>query len=428
MRKFWVLLKKEVRELITLQMLLPFAITIIMFIAIGNLVGAQGEEAQRVQEVVVVDLDNSAASIALVDVLEQSGFDSIPADLADGRELVDELKSQNLSLGLLIPSGFGDGIASGAVQEVETYSIIKGFSAIASVDSEMLAAVLGAANEGMSTQLIAAAAPGNDPLALKEPVTFTQHVVLGDAQAEARVSEVFGLITQQTTFIPIILFLVIIFSAQMIATTVASEKENKTLETLLASPVSRAALITAKMLAAALVALLSAAAYMVGLNYYMRGIMEGLGGGPDTSMGAGLAEKLGIALVAGDWVLMGLALFAAILVALSIAVILGAFAENVKAVQSLLTPLMLLVMIPYFLTIFIDLEQVGVVVKWFVLAIPFTHAFTAAPNLFLGNYGTVVAGIVYQFVWFVVLVAIAARIFASDRILTMKLDLRRKKR
>lgn len=428
MRKFWVLLKKEVRELITLQMLLPFAITIVMFIAIGNLVGAQGEEAQRVQEVVVVDLDNSAASAALVGVLEQSGFDSIPADLADGNELIDELKSQDLSLGLIIPNGFGDGIASGSVQEVETYSIIKGFSAIASVDSEMLAAVLRAANEGMSTQLIAAAAPESDPLALKEPVTFTQHVVLGDAQAEARVSEVFGLITQQTTFIPIILFLVIIFSAQMIATTVASEKENKTLETLLASPVSRAALITAKMVAAALVALLSAAAYMVGLNYYMRGIMEGLGGGPDTSMGAGLAEKLGIALVAGDWVLMGLALFTSILVALSIAVILGAFAENVKAVQSLLTPLMLLVMIPYFLTIFIDLEQVGAVVKWFVLAIPFTHAFTAAPNLFLGNYGIVVAGIVYQFIWFVVLVAIAARIFASDRILTMKLNLKRKQR
>lgn len=428
MRKFWVLLKKEVRELITLQMLLPFAITIVMFIAIGNLVGAQGEEAQRVQEVVVVDLDNSAASAALVEVLEQSGFDPIPADLADGNELVHELKSQDLSLGLIIPNGFGDGIASGSVQEVETYSIIKGFSAIASVDSEMLAAVLRAANEGMSTQLIAAAAPESDPLALKEPVTFTQHVVLGDAQAEARVSEVFGLITQQTTFIPIILFLVIIFSAQMIATTVASEKENKTLETLLASPVSRAALITAKMVAAALVALLSAAAYMVGLNYYMRGIMEGLGGGPDTSMGEGLAEKLGIALVAGDWVLMGLALFTSILVALSIAVILGAFAENVKAVQSLLTPLMLLVMIPYFLTIFIDLEQVGAVVKWFVLAIPFTHAFTAAPNLFLGNYGIVVAGIVYQFIWFVVLVAIAARIFASDRILTMKLNLKRKKR
>jgi len=35
---------------------------------------------------------------------------------------------------------------------------------------------------------------------------------------------------------------------------------------------------------------------------------------------------------------------------------------------------------------------------------------------------------VYQLIWFVVLVAVAARMFSSDRILTMKLDLRRKKR
>ena len=114
--------------------------------------------------------------------------------------------------------------------------------------------------------------------------------------------------------------------------------------------------------------------------------------------------------------------------ALSIAIILGAFAENVKAVQSLLAPLMILVMIPYFLTLFVDLDQAGPLLKWLVLAIPFSHSFSAAPNLFLNSYATVIAGIVYQFVWFVVLAGVAARIFSTDRILTMKLNLRRTKR
>ena len=56
------------------------------------------------------------------------------------------------------------------------------------------------------------------------------------------------------------------------------------------------------------------------------------------------------------------------------------------------------------------------------MAIPFTYPFLAGPNLFLGNEAAVWFGIAYQTLWFGVLVAIAARIFSSDRILTMKLS------
>jgi len=116
-------------------------------------------------------------------------------------------------------------------------------------------------------------------------------------------------------------------------------------------------------------------------------------------------------------------LFFAILVAISIALILGAFAENVRAVQSLLTPLMLMLMLPYFLVLFMDIEAASPALKWLVYAIPFSHPFMAGPNLFLGNYTMVWAGIAYEAVWVAVFLVLAARIFSSDRILTMKLDL-----
>ena len=109
-------------------------------------------------------------------------------------------------------------------------------------------------------------------------------------------------------------------------------------------------------------------------------------------------------------------------------IILGAFAENVKSVQALLTPLMMLMFVPYFLTMFLDLSALPDAARIAIMAIPFTYLFIAGPNIFLGNYGIVWFGVAYQMVWFAVFVVLAARVFSSDRILTMKLSLGRKKR
>lgn len=430
MRKFMVLLRKEVRELLTAQILLPFLVTILVFVGIGNLIGEQGEQADDQLTVGLVDVDGTGTSDALADALEDSGFSVVALDPAATDDMPTALADEDLSLGLVVPPGFEEGLTSGEPQEMQTYAVLENFSFLATRDAAQLSAVLAAVNDGLSTQLIAAAAPDSDPSALKNPVQFTEHVIVGESEAVASVAEVLSFVSSQTTFIPIILFIVIVFSAQMIATTIANEKENKTLETLLAAPVNRTALVGAKMVAAALVALLSAGVYMVGLRYYMQGVSEGLGGGMpgiDSGASSDTMAALGIALGASDYVMLGVTLFFSILVALAIAVILGAFAENVRAVQSLLAPLMVMLMIPYFLTLFVDLSQLGPAVRWFVYAIPFSHAFMAAPNLFLGDVGAVWLGIGYLALWCAALVFAAGRIFSTDRILTMKLDLRRKR-
>jgi len=121
--------------------------------------------------------------------------------------------------------------------------------------------------------------------------------------------------------IPIVLMLVIILASQMIAASIAGEKENKTLETLLSTPVARGALVTAKMTASGIVALVSAAAYMVGMNSYM-GSLIGDTGGTSTVVSQAI-QKLGLVFNAQGYVLLGLSVFAGIMVALSISVILG---------------------------------------------------------------------------------------------------------
>jgi ABC-2 type transport system permease protein len=286
-------------------------------------------------------------------------------------------------------------------------------------------------NSAVASMIAAEAAPSVPAQVLQRPVMTDERVVVGDRSAETSAMTVMAFVSQQTTFIPIVLFLVIVFAAQMIATAIATEKENKTLETLLSYPVSRASLVTSKMTAAGLIALLAAGAYMLGMQRYMDGMTQGLGGdaaGEAMQASEAAMVQLGLTFGPSDYAMLGLTLFAGILVALAIAIILGAFAESVKSVGALITPLMVLMLIPYFLTLFLDLSMLPDAARYAVMAIPFTYPFITGPNLFLGNYGVVWFGIVYQLVWFAVFVTIAARVFSSDRILTMKLSLGRKKR
>ncbi|TDB38182.1 MAG: ABC transporter permease [Actinobacteria bacterium] len=431
MRRFWVLLRKEIKELVTPQILLPFAITVVMFMFIGNIVGSQGTEAQANRRLALLDLDKSAASASLQGAVEQAGFKIDRVASTDPKGATDELADSGGTILLVVPKGYGESLAAGEPAPVDVYSVIRTFSFMAGQDSSALSAALAAVEQTVARDTVAGSAPDLDPAFLESPLQVRDHVRIGDRQADVSPDVVMGFITSQTTFVPIVLFIVVIFAAQMVAVAIATEKENKTLETLLAMPISRPGIVTAKMVAAGLVALLSAAGYMVGMRFYMDGLMKGLGGAEGEAAQAAsqaFAESLGLTLGVGDYALLGLSMFGAILVALAFALILGAFAENVKAVQSLLAPLMVLLMVPYFLSLFIDINSLAPLARTLVLAIPFSHAFLAAPNLFLGNTGAVVGGSLYELAWFAVLVVVAGRIFSSDRLLTMKLNFSRKKR
>jgi ABC-2 type transport system permease protein len=426
MRRFRILVMKELSELLTLQMLLPLAVTVVMFGLIGNLIG--GPVSGGVGATVhVVDADRTAASSLVTSGLEEAGFIVVSSPGTDPAAVAAADRGPGTGIVIGIPAGFEAGLAVRAPQKLATYTVMRNFSFFATRDIGVLTEALGAVNARVSESLIASISGPYDPATLRNPIALSEHVVIGNRSAVANASEVAGFVTGQTTFIPIVLFIVIMFAASMIASTVASEKENKTLETLLATPVGRAPLVLAKMSAAALIALASSAAYLFGMRYYMDRLASGIGSGAGGAGTAAAIQRLGLTLGVGDYLLLFTSLFCGILVALAIAVILGAFAENVRTVQAMLTPLTVAVMIPYFLTLFIDLDSTSPLVRAIVLAIPFTHPFRAAPALLLGDYATVWAGIAYELLWFAAAVFVATRIFASDRILTLRLGRRRTK-
>ncbi len=428
MKKFIVLVKKEIQELLTPQMLVPLVAVVLVFVFIGKVIGGQTAKINAPQPIAVMDLDNSATSQLIIQILGKSNLtvNSYPAQ--DVNLVIAQAKQKSEKVVVVIPVGFETGAKALTQQKIQVHTIFQNFSVLGSRASQSSAGALAAVNDSLSSQYLSKALSGVNLANIKQPVALDDFTIVGDRQAHISPAVVSGFITSQTTFIPIVLFLVIVFASQLIATSIASEKENKTLETLLSSPVSRKLVISAKLVGAGLVALLTAVVYLFGMRSYLGGLTGAIGTSAADAATKVAVAQLGLTFSAGDYVLLGLSLFFGILVALAIAIILGSFAQDTKSAQGVIAPLMVLVLVPYFLTLFLDISTLSPGLKILVYAIPFSHPFLAAPNILLHQAQNVWYGIAYMAALFFVFVYLASIIFASDKIFTMKLNFKKSRR
>jgi len=427
MKKFANLLKKEIKELVTIQLVVSLAFTVILFNFIGQVSRKEVQKAIGVQTIAALDEDGTTASRALLKGLESARFKII--DMAGkAKDLaIDAAKTGDAKLLLVIPAGFGASLQSLQPETIETYSFMRTFSLIGARGQVVVRGVISALNEALSNNFLRDKLPGLDPQSLKNPIKSKDFVIVRDRMAEGSANMIAGLISQQSLLIPVVLMMIVMYSSQMVISAVAMEKQNKTLETLLTVPIKRTSIITAKMLSAGLVGLISAGVYMFAFKGFVGGIGEEAAQAGAQAGGAAIMRQLGLTFDTTGYLILGAALFLAILVALALAMILGVLAEDFRSAQNMIMPLMFMVMIPYFLSLFADINTVSLPVKIFILAIPFSHPFLVSQNIYLGNYGMILGGLGYMLVVFGALVVFAARVFSTDRILTMKLRFGKKK-
>jgi ABC-2 type transport system permease protein len=427
MKRFTNLLKKEIKELVTKQLIFSLAFTVILFNFIGQMSKKEVRKAIGVQTISALDEDGSAASQALLKGLESARFKILDQSGKAKDQAIETAKAGESKLLLVIPKGFGDSLTELKPSEIETYSFMRSFSLIGARGQIVVQSVITALNEALSNNFLREKLPDMDPASLKKPIKSKDFVIVQDKMAEGSANMVAGLISQQSLLIPVVLMMIVIYSSQMVISAVAMEKQNKTLETLLTVPIKRTSIITAKMLAAGLVGLISAGVYMIGFKGFFGGIGDEAGMAGLQAGGASMMRQLGLYFNTSGYIILGLSIFLAILVALALAMILGVLAEDFRSAQNMIMPLMFMVMIPYFISLFADINTVSLPVKIFILAIPFSHPFLVSQNLYLGNYGMIAAGLAYMLIVFIILVIAAARIFSTDKILTMKLRFGKKK-
>ncbi len=425
MRTILNIVQKEARELLTPQMLVPFVAMMFIFLVIGRVLRSEFARSSQPQTVLVCDLDQTSLSAQIRDDLAGNQLAPVlfsgPTDSA-----LAQAQTAGINWVIVIPPGTADSVARLRPAPIEVYNIIRGFSIARTMRQLQLKTVFEQLNGHITLSRLQQQFPAADSALLLSPLTLREFLLVKGRLAAGSAAMLEGLVFSQTFLVPIVLMMIIIYSSQMIAASIGQEKENKTLETLLTVPINRTSIVIGKMLGASLVAVVIAALFMVAMTYYMGSFTSSM---PSSGMAPpAILASLDIGLTLKSFALVAVALLLAVIAALSLATLLAAFADDAKSAQMTTTPLMMLVTLPYLFTIFLDLEAASLPVKILVYALPFSYPFLTPRAVAFGQYGIVLAGFVYLAAFALVCIVIAARIFATDRILTAKLRFRRSQR
>ena len=444
--KFINLLKKELSELINKQMIFSLIFTVAIFFIMGNVMeSATSEivEEAKSNKLSICNMDDSAVTEEMIESFKESGS-KVDLVTVEGDNYASAFKKQKKLKGfVVIPKGFGEAVEKGEKPEVYSVSKVQGAAAFSNMTSGP-ENTLSAVTLFVSQKLADQKGVSKEQLkTIEDPLTVTEHTVVADKSAQVSMGSIVTKLMMQNMILPIIVVLLIMMTSQSLISSISNEKIDKTLETLLSTPVSRGSVITAKMLAAAIVALLNAGVMMAGFTSYTAGMMGSMASDIATTIPQDAAEsakgalsgimssgdalkQLGLQLRAADYLLIGIQLFVTIMICLALSIILGALVNDSKSAQTMLLPIVMMVMIPWMITMFTDVSSLPTVAKYVIYAIPFTHTFTAMPNLMFGNNTEFWLGLGYQIIVFAVVMFFALKLFKSDKILTISLNLGQK--
>lgn len=422
--KFINLLQKELKELINGQMILSLAVILAMLFIMGNItksaINDVTEEAQN-PKINISDRDDTDFTQNLIEVLKNSGA-KIKVFETDGDNYADILSENNIKNIVIIPKGFTDSIENGEKPEIITASRMTSAATLSNISTGTSGAISLIQNCIANTIATDAGMSPEQFELMENPIMLTDNTVVDDKSANTSIDSIMNKISMQNAILPIIVFLLIMMTSQSLISSISNEKIDKTLETLLSAPVSRSSIITAKMLAAAVVALINAGVYMIGFSKFIKSSSIQAENLVSSISVDDALSQLGLNLSVGDYVLVGIQLFMTIMICLSVSIMLGALVNDTKSSQTVIMPIMMLAMVPYVISMLADINTLPMIVRILVYAIPFTHTFSGMSNLMFGNNTIFFGGLIYQIIVFAICMFFALRLFKSDKILTISLN------
>ena len=438
--KFINLLKKELKELINAQMIISLVVVMVLLMAVGRLMTTTINEATKAEyKISLSDRDDTDFTRKMLESLKEKGAVITLTD-TEGDDYAKILSENNLDSIIIIPEGFTDLIDNSEKPQLITVSRMESAAMMSNITNHV-SDVTKLIRSCIYEELSQRAGISEEELEyMNSPVDIVDNTVVADKSASISIDNIMNNVMMKNQILPIIVFVLIMMVSQMIMSAIANEKIDKTLETLLSAPVSRSSIIGAKMLAAAIVALLNAVFYMIGFSSLMSGSVSstmntgmdveqltgGIGSVGDIISTETKLSQLGLSLSITDYLLVGLQLFVTIMICLSVSIILGALVNDVKSSQTMLMPLLMLAMIPYMISLFADVNSLPMGFRILVYAIPFTHTFSAMSNLMFGHDLIFILGLVYQVIVLAVCMFFSLRLFNSDKILTISLNFGKK--
>ncbi|MEM2103785.1 MAG: ABC transporter permease [Candidatus Bathyarchaeia archaeon] len=415
LRGFGNFLLKELKELIRDPKILlgMIIVPLILFPVLGAVMSyaVQSAQEQAVKAtIVIVNNDAGEWSHYFINFLRNVGVKIIVENNSkfEKSEILNLVSKYNTTQIVEIPRGFSENVTlhlnnSSVRASLKFYGVFLGAGLFESVGSSVV--------EGLVNQFNRVMAP--DVLYIEKSA-----IVKGEIKHGVDPSMLSGLMMYQFLALPIAIMILLSSSVQIAATTVAMEKEEKTLETLLTMPMDRLAILWGKLSSSIVIAAIGAIATMAGYSYVFGSMMS------NVAVGAGVSldlASLGLIPSFIGYVLLGVSFFVTMLSALALAVILSAFADDVRSAQSFVSYIYPFIYLPALALIYIDVNTLPYAFRWIFYAIPYSHPVIASRAVTMGDYLTAAMGIVYVSAFTLVVMYAASRLFATEKILTARL-------
>ena len=417
---------KEVKEMIRDPRILlgiilgPLLILPLMGLMIRTSQEAAMESMQNMS-VAVIDHDNGAFAQNLTKFLETRGVRVEKLSASNINEVSEDAQNSNVTAVIVIPKDFSKNLTDGRKGALEVYSVFRGGGIAESGTFSVVNSLLISFEQTLTNQRLEE--ESLEPDIVLDPVDVSAMSIVRGEPVSVNPDVLFAVSMSQFFGFPFAIMFLIILAMQLASTSVASEKEEKTLETLLSLPISRFTILIGKLAGSVVVAAVGAVATIVGVVYYVGSFSFGA-----QTQGAVDLSQIGLAPGPIGYAILGASLFVSLLSALALAIVVSVFAEDVRGAQSLVGFLYLPIFLPMLALMFTDINTLPLTVRIILLVIPFTHPMLAAKAMITGDYFIAILGIGYVTIFTLAILYVAARIFATEKILTARIRLGRRKR
>lgn len=431
MRTLKLILIKELKSMIRdpkiliAMILAPILITGILY---GIVIGLSQQMAAELRKtggtVILVDLDKGNWSTRVREIIEEEGYRVIEAGGVD--EAIDMLRKSDTLGVIVVPKGFSDNITSLKPARLETITAIRGLSMLALMKTGKIGYVVSSLSENITGIILEERGiPRNftEGAVQSESMVLLKNNIIQAEDAHA----IIGGIMMTSIMIPIIILILAGLIAQLSATSIAVEKEEKMLETLLSLPLNRMHLIAGKILASAIVGLIGLVLYGGLITWYFSSL-AGMGGGTASSTGVSTVLSSIMDAVGGFTItalmvsMIGLVLFV-----LGIAILLALFAEDVRSAQIVSSYITMPLVFMLFVVLFIDVSSMPQTTRLVLAFIPMVNTMLIIPLGYIGDTTSITIAMFSTLAYSVVIMWVAARMITTEKVFTLRLFKRRRK-
>ena len=312
----FTIMKKELARFfgdkrMVVSILLPGVLIYVMYSFMGTAMqDSFGVEEDHIYTVQAAHLPDAVAALAGELPVELTA----PEDLAAAKQAVTD---QALDLVMVFPADFDAAVAAydpagqGAAPNVELYYNSASTASMAA--HQMMTALLDGYEAGMANKFDVNGGAGSYDLATREDAAGSYFAML----------------------LPMLLMIFLYSGCVAVAPeSIAGEKERGTIATMLITPIRRSHIAVGKILALAVIALLSGASSAVGTILALPKLM---GGASDQVSAAIYGVK--------DYLVLAAVILSTVLLLVTVISILSAFAKTIKEAQTYAMPMMILTMV-----------------------------------------------------------------------------------